>query len=565
MAKKDDALPEIPLSFSMPPQTRLQTVKSILKLIIPLFWIIKAFSFFMNTLFGKMVGRQIIRTPYETCRSCGNIVPELHSDTQLSNIHEYALQLNEQEKWGYKTDHLPEKTQLHHAYLKTHDNALIEHSCIAPKKWLNPEGQLQNIADVRVVCAFTGRTRSHLHELPLMLLRSHDMDCVYTSFTNRGLRTLKKTDDQQEVSYYRQLLGLTARNETGRYITRSQRIIDFFKKMRVKSIERSEDLISDGMAFVGHYLKQGLRPSQITLDAFSMGGLGVKVADRYRKIFKRFQTPHWHKNKKLLNYAQKLFGIEDTETLMTHLKRCTQEGFEFNVWADRTFSTLTRVVLGRVRVALDLAKWPRFGTLVFAILLPFCDVLLGLMKWRSSILKSILKLNPKLISIVAIESPIDPNTGKLQYESDTMVHFKGASLYQRLLDVGQIRIWKKLYEWLWIFEQKDLLRSHSPEANLDRQKDLNHYRKKAEDAHEQRLVYPHDEVDNILNGRYAHAACRETLVLYRGRAEKKDGKPYTLQHLFKKFVQDCDKNRGIIRKEQETITRQRTLQRSISS
>lgn len=537
-------------TFTLPPQTFRQKFKQVLKWVFPLSLLWMGVTFVFNKLFGRAIGKQIIKPPYEICKERGTIVPELPSNTRLKDICAKAEELNQGKDWKYDINGLYENSRVHHAYLKTHDGAFIEHSCIGPKNLLDADGKIANPTNTKVVLFFPGRTRNHLHHLPIGLLESHDMKCVFASFTHRGQVDPRNITNKKQLSYYRKLLGLTEKGENQKYKVPSSQVLELLKKMRFKKIDKSEDLISDGMPLVAKYLQQGLRPSQITIDAYSMGGVGVKVADRYRKIFKRFQSKNWERDQALVKYGQALFGMKDLESLKNHIAVCTEEGFEFNVWVDRTFSSLTRAVMGRLRGALDLAKLPRLGKIIFFVLLPFCEALLGLCKWRLNIIDSYKKLNPRLREVVAIESPIDVNTNKLKYESDTMVHFKGASLFQKLSEIGDVKMWEKLYKWIWKLEKKDFFRPHSPEAAFARHHHLSAYGQSLEQAREQRLAYPHHTVDNVLNGPYAHPAPKQMLFLCRGFAKN------TLYQSFKDFVGNCDRHRQDMCKEsQQAATR----------
>jgi hypothetical protein len=252
------------------------------------------------------------------------------------------------------------------------------------------------------------------------------MNCVFASINHRGVGFHPKDNIKQGPEwnqYYKTLLGLDAKT--------SDEIV--LKKARVfkqKSTNKASHMINDGMALVGHYLRQGIKPKNITLWGYSMGGFSIIVAARYKKIFKKFTQKGWEKNKKLVEYGQWLFGAKNKKALQELIQEYQQDTFEFNVVADRTYTSLSRAVAGRIKTMLEHhPRLAKVANVVFYIMWPILKFIQVLCKWELDIIQAFKKLHAKLKISVTL-------SGKKGQPVDTKIHPESAALHKKLHEQG---------------------------------------------------------------------------------------------------------------------------------
>ncbi len=471
-------------SFRLPPTSLRDKLKTVLRWIFPLTFIAKLVQSLFQTLLGRFLGSKILVKPLRNLPEKGKLLPNLTSHIAWEKICNDAVRQNEDHQWGYIPTDLQNNLHIQHKALRTHDRALIEHSCVGAKNLFN-KTMLWD-PDTKVVCFFPGRGQDYFPMLPWMTLAAQDMGCVFASLNHRGVGFSPKSNIQQGpewTAYYRELLGLYKQAP-------EKMVLRVAQQLRKKSANKASHMVNDGMALVGHYLQQGIKPKNITLWGYSMGGVGLMVAARYKQIFKKFTQKGWEKNQKLVDYGQWLFGAQNPESLKVLIAEYQRDTFEFNVIADRTYTSFSRAVVGRIRTALD--NHPRLAKIVFYIMWPIVKFIQVLCKWELDIIKAFKKLHHKLKISVTV-------SGGDNQPVDSKIHPKSAALHKKLHEQGHF------------------------ESDV-------HY--------EQGHMYPNithpDNSPDILS-KWAHVAMPPVLFM-------KDGTRFT--QYVKEFVEQCDKERA---------------------
>lgn len=384
-------------SFQKPPKTRWQRVVSILNYANPLWWAWKGIRKAFNWALGHAVGRIFFMPPLLVHNQRDKVVPELVASEDLDFIIQNALTRDAARSYPIlqsrvSSEELKACMSLVSEPVLTHDGAVLEHYSVATNKSRNRAPK-----DNTLMIHFDGRSRHPLHCLPERLLEAYEDGTIVASFAYRGLQLVPNKNVDAPISDHQYWLS----------------------QGKFKRLRKGKQAVYDGMAVVAYYLKQGYLPRNIFLDCYSMGGVGVIVAQRFQAIFKRFDAVSWWQDTEFLAYAKALFGREkeDNNTFILFIEDQKRYKLEFSVFSDRNYSRLSAASAGqKVITPLEKRGFKKLSRVLGWISWPFFWLLQILTKWEINVGAAYQALDPKL----KMHTGLKPQTPF--YSGDTMVH-----------------------------------------------------------------------------------------------------------------------------------------------